>query len=146
MPVELKISKALLKELELATEKILAQYKLYDSDLSRSIEYTYKDNIFVMLANDYFQYVARGRQPKARKVPVEPLIQWLKRKGIAPKNGDYNSTAFAIQQAIFKSGIKAKPFVNPIIAADLEIISEDIALELSENIALTIATQLTFTL
>ena len=146
MPVELKISKALLKELELATEKILAQYKLYDSDLSRSIEYTYKDNIFVMLANDYFQYVARGRQPKARKVPVEELIKWMKKKGIAPKKGDYNATAFAIQQTIYKNGLKPRPFVNPIIAADLEIISEDIALELSENIALTIATQLTFTL
>ena len=146
MPVELKISKALLKELELATEKILAQYKLYDSDLSRSIEYTYKDNIFVMLDNDYFQYVARGRQPKARKVPVEELIKWMKKKGIAPKKGDYNATAFAIQQTIYKNGLKPRPFVNPIIAADLEIISEDIALELSENIALTIATQLTFTL
>ena len=146
MPVELKISKALLKELELATEKILAQYKLYDSDLSRSIEYTYKDNIFVMLANDYFQYVARGRQPKARKVPVEELIKWMKKKGIAPKKGDYNATAFAIHQTIYKNGLKPRPFVNPIIAVDLDIISEDIALELSENIALTIATQLTFTL
>ena len=146
MPVELKISKALLKELELATEKILAQYKLYDSDLSRSIEYTYKDNIFVMLANDYFQYVARGRQPKARKVPVEELIKWMKKKGIAPKKGDYNATAFAIQQTIYKNGLKPRPFVNPIIAVDLDIISEDIAYELSENIALTIATQLTFTL
>ena len=146
MPVELKISKALLKELELATEKILAQYKLYDSDLSRSIEYTYKDNIFIMLANDYFQYVARGRQPKARKVPVEELIKWMKKKGIAPKKGNYNATAFAIQQTIYKNGLKPRPFVNPIIAADLEIISEDIAYELSENIALTIATELTFTL
>lgn len=146
MPVELKISKALLKELELATEKILAQYKLYDSDLSRSIEYTYKDNIFIMLANDYFQYVARGRQPKARKVPVEELIKWMKKKGIAPKKGNYNATAFAIQQTIYKNGLKPRPFVNPIIAVDLEIISEDIAYELSENIALTIATELTFTL
>lgn len=144
--VELKISKALLEELELATERILQEYKLQGSNLFYSIEYTFKDNVFMLIANDYFQYVARGRQPRARKVPVEPLIQWLKRKGIAPKNGDYNSTAFAIQQAIFKSGIKAKPFVNPIIAADLEIISEDIAYELSENIALTIATELTFTL
>jgi hypothetical protein len=146
MPVELKISKALLKELELATEKILAQYKLYDSELSRSIEYQYRNDSFVMLANDYFQYVASGRPPRARKVPVEDLIKWMKRKGIAPSKGDYNATAFAIQQAIYKNGLKPRPFVNPIIETDLDIISEDFAYELSEDIALLIAEDLTFTL
>lgn len=146
MPVELKISKALLKELELATEKILAQYKLYDSELSRSIEYQYRNDSFVMLANDYFQYVASGRPPRARKIPVEDLIKWMKRKGIAPSKGDYNATAFAIQQAIYKNGLKPRPFVNPIIETDLDIISEDFAYELSEDIALLIAEDLTFTL
>lgn len=146
MPVELKISKALLKELELATEKILAQYKLYDTDLSRSIEYQYKNDSFIMLANDYFQYVAKGRPPKARKVPVEDLIKWMKKKGIAPSKGDYNATAFAIQQTIYRNGLKPRPFINPIIETDLDIISEDLAYELSEDIALAIANDLTFTL
>ena len=146
MPIEIKISKALLKELELATEKILSLYKLYDSDLSRSIEYQYRNDSFIMLANDYFQYVASGRPPKARKVPVEDLIKWMKKKGIAPSKGDYNATAFAIQQAIYKNGLKPRPFINPIIETDLDIISEDFAYELSEDIALLIAEDLTFTL
>lgn len=146
MPVELKISKALLKELELATEKILAQYKLYDSELSRSIEYQYRNDSFIMLANDYFQYVASGRPPKARKVPVEDLIKWMKKKGIAPSKGDYNATAYAIQQAIYRNGLKPRPFINPIIETDLDIISEDLAYELSEDIALLVAEDLTFTL
>ena len=146
MPIEIKISKALLKELELATEKILSLYKLYDSDLSRSIEYQYRNDSFIMLANDYFQYVASGRPPKARKVPVEDLIKWMKKKGIAPSKGDYNATAYAIQQAIYKNGLKPRPFINPIIETDLDIISEDFAYELSEDIALLIAEDLTFTL
>jgi hypothetical protein len=136
--IEVSVSKALLKELELATEMILREYKLAGTDLYRSIEYKFKDNKFVMLANDYFEYVAFGRKPRARKVPVEDLIKWMKRKGINPKRGDYNATAFAIQQAIYKNGIKARPYINPIIQTDVDIISEDLAYELSEEIALVI--------
>lgn len=139
MPIDLKISKSLLEELELATERILQQYKLQGSDLYYSIEYEYRQDKFMLIANDYFQYVAYGRKPRARKVPVEDLIKWMKRKGIAPKNGDYNGTAFAIQRSIYLNGLKPRPFVNPIIETDLDLISEDFAYNLSEDIALLIA-------
>lgn len=142
MAVELKITKVLLEELALATERILAQYKLAGSDLSRSVEYKWTGDWFELIANDYFMNVAFGRQRRARKVPVEDLIKWLKKKGIAPKNGDYNSTAFMIQRSIYENGIKARPYVNPIIETDLDIISEDMAYNLSEDIALQIATDI----
>lgn len=140
--VELKITKVLLEELALATEKILQQYKLANSDLIRSVEYKWTGDWFELIANDYFMNVAFGRQRRARKVPVEDLIKWMKKKGIAPKNGDYNSAAFNIQRAIYLNGIKARPYVNPIIETDLDIISEDFAYELSEDIALEIATDI----
>jgi hypothetical protein len=143
---EVNVTQELLNELATATELILSQYKLGNSDLAESIEYVYKDNFFVLLANDYFQYVAYGRPKKARKVPVEDLIKWMKKKGISPRGGDYNSAAFMIQRSIYENGIKARPFVNPIVETTTEIISEDLANDLSEQIATEIANDLTMTI
>jgi len=143
---EIIITKELLAELQLATQKVLAQYKLQGSDLSKSVEYVYKNDAFVLLANDYFQSVAFGRRPRARLVPAEDLIKWMKKKGIAPRNGSYNSVAFSIQQSIFKNGIKARNYINPVIDSTTDIIAEDLATTLSESIATEIAKDLTFTI
>ena len=121
-------------------------YKLQRSDLYKSVEFVYKNDVFVLLANDYFQSVAYGRQRHARLVPVEDLIKWMKKKGIAPRNGTYNSVAYLIQQAIYRNGIKARPFIDPIIDTTTDIISEDIATTLSESIATEIAKDLTMTI
>jgi len=143
---EIIITKELLAELQLATQKVLAQYKLQGSDLSKSVEYVYKNDAFVLLANDYFQSVAFGRRPRARLVPAEDLIKWMKKKGIAPRNGSYNSVALSIQQSIFKNGIKARNYINPVIDSTTDIIAEDLATTLSESIATEIAKDLTFTI
>jgi hypothetical protein len=144
--VEIEITKALLEELVLATQKILSFYKLQRSDLYKSIEFIYKNDQFVLMANDYFENVAFGRLPRARLVPVEDLIKWMKKKGIAPRNGTYNTVAYLIQQSIYRNGIKARPFVNPIIEVSTEIISEDLANILTENIETEIAEDMTMLL
>jgi hypothetical protein len=146
MAIEIKITKSLLQELSMATQKVLAFYKLQRSDLYKSIEFVYKNDVFVLLANDYFQAVAEGRRRHARLVPVEDLIKWMKKKGIAPRNGTYNTVAYLIQQSIYRNGIKARPFVNPIIDTTTDIISEDLATTLSEEIAEVIAQDLTTTI
>jgi len=143
--IEVNVTKELLNELQLATQKVLAQYKLAGSDLSKSVEFVYRNDVFVLLANDYFMEVAFGRKRGARLVPIENLIKWMKRKGISPK-GSYNSSAYAIQQAIFRNGIKARNFTNPVMDVTTEIISEDLATDLSEQIATEIATDLTITI
>ena len=142
MAIEVEITKSLLQELAMATQKILTIYRLQNSDLYKSIEWDYKDDQFVLLANDYFQNVALGRPAHARLVPAEDLIKWMKKKGIAPRHGTYNSVAYLIQQAIYRNGIKARPFVNPIEDISTDLISEDLATTLSEEIATTIAEDL----
>lgn len=145
--IEVIVTKELLSELEVATQKVLAQYKLAGSDLSKSIEYVYRNDVFVLLANDYFTYVSTGRRPRARKVPIEDIIKWMKHKGIAPKSKQtYNQVAYSIVESIYKSGIKAKNYINPVTEVTTDIISEDIAITLSEQIATEIANDLTFTL
>jgi hypothetical protein len=145
--VKIDVSKELLNEIITATKQIMLIYKLQNSDLVDSIEWTYKDNQFVLLANDYFQYVDSGRRPRARKVPVEFLLKWMKKKGITPAYGQtYNSVAFAIQNAIYKAGIKSRPYTQLIIGATIDILSEALAENLSIQIADSISQELTFEL
>ena len=144
--VEIEIDKAFLKELNAATVRILTQKKLGSTDLAKSIDWQYKNDVFVLIANDYFEYVSTGRRPLARKVPVEDIIKWMKKKGLSPRNGDYNSSAFAIVDAIYKNGIKAKNYMNPVIEISTTLASEEISTTLSEAICTEIANDLTITI
>ena len=94
-----------------------------DSDLVKSVDMGYSGDFFQLLANDYYQYVSRGRRPRARKVPVEDIIAWIKEKNINYR-GSINSAAFAIQQAIYKRGIKGKLFEESVIDFSSETIAE----------------------
>lgn len=72
---------------------------------------------------DYFEYVNQGRRPGVSKVPIQPLLDWIKIKGIKPrqiKNPNRSQRgrfakrgknwelrlAFAIQKNILKYGIR----------------------------------------
>lgn len=145
--ISVNITKEFLNELNAATQKILQQYKLNNTDLQKSIDWQYSNDVFTLIANDYFEYVSTGRRPRAKKVPVEDIIKWMKKKGISPNAGQsYNQVAFAITEAIYKNGIKAKNYINPVIDVTTELMSEDIATQLSEDIATAIANDLSFTI
>ena len=145
--IAVDINKEILKELTAACDQILIIYKLGKTDLIDSIEWTYKDNAWILVANNYFKWVDSGRRPRVKKVPVEALIKWIKKKNIRPRPGQtINSLAFAIQNSIYKIGIKAKKFIDPMIGASLDIISEYISEDLSVQIADQIATDLTVTI
>lgn len=70
-----------------------------------------------ILANFYAEYVDRGRPPGLKRVPIDALIRWIndkKIKGRSPSTGRFITTtrlAWIIQSAIFKNGIKARPFL-----------------------------------
>lgn len=103
------------------------------SDLIKSVEYIPTNSGMQLLANDYYEYVSTGRRPKARKVPIEDLIVWIKKYGIAA--GDINSIAWAIQKSIYENGIKGKSFINPVENTVADFSSEKLAEALSEVIA-----------
>lgn len=126
----------ILIELLAGTKVIMDTYKLGDSNMIKDSDWEFEDNAFIFYALDYFKWVALGRKPRARKVPVEAILKWMKRKGIIPKGKQtYNSLAFAIQNGIYKSGIKARNFVDPIVEYSLDTLSEFIAEEFSILIA-----------
>ena len=145
--IALDISAELIKEMTAATKKVVEYNKLGDSSLNDSIEWIFKDDVFFLVANDYMKYVERGKKPRARKVPIEPLIKWIKKKQIKPRDGQtINSLAYAIQNGIYKSGIKAKQMFDPIINYSLDVLSEYISESLSISVAEEIAKDMTMTL
>lgn len=116
------------KELTLAVQQVLIKKGVSkDSQLVDSIEWKVQNGTFVMLANDYYEYVSTGRRPRARKVPIIPLLDWIKRKrlkGRSRTSGRFitnNSLAFAIQNSIYKHGIKGKKYIDEVeeVVADI---------------------------
>ena len=87
---------------------------------STQVEFT-TDGVKIDLP-EQAQYLENGRKPFTKKVPIQALIAWLKRYRILgrAKSGKYQkasqgsitSTAWAIQQSIYKNGIKARPFIK----------------------------------
>ena len=109
------------EELTLAVQQVLIKNGVEkNSNLVKSIEWTVQNGVFVMLANDYYEYVSTGRRPRARKVPIMALVQWIKDKRLKGRNkktGRFitnNSLAFAIQNSIYKNGIKGKNFITEV--------------------------------
>lgn len=88
---------------------------------------------------DYAINLDEGRKPFSKLVPLASLIAWIKRYrilGRAKGSGKYkkasaisiNSTALAIQGAIYKNGIIARPFIK----ASLEFMNELISAIIEE--------------
>jgi hypothetical protein len=77
--------------------------KVASGSLINSINYRLQDTAnginLILLANDYLQYVDRGRRPGTYP-PIQAIQRWVTIKGL-PKEA-----AWAIRQNIFKFGIK----------------------------------------
>jgi len=128
------ILKQLINDLTLLTRRTMIENGVEsDSDLIKSIEFIPVQSGLQLIANDYYQYVSTGRRPKARKVPIEDLIVWIKQNGIGA--GNVNGLAWAIQQSIYKQGIKGKTFTTEVEDNVADMSSEELAEVLSNLIA-----------
>lgn len=137
------IDSALIRVSDLLVSQIreyMDKFDLADSDLKKSVEVRPKggDSLQVWF-NDYGRYVISGRKKFARKVPIDALIKFIKKNGIRGRNAkgrfiSVNSLAFAIQNAIYKNGIKGRDFLTPAIegwfAFAESILSEALEVEL----------------
>lgn len=104
-----------------------------NSDLVKSVEFIQTNSGLQLLANDYYQYVSTGRRPRARKVPIEDLIPWIKKYNVG--SGNINSIAWAIQQSIYKKGLKGKSFSDPVEQNVADLSADMLADELATVIA-----------
>ena len=84
---------------------------LSDSDLYRELSVRSTsdgDLVFDIMLNDYIQYIENGRRKGAKFPPIEPIIQWCRKKGLPTDN----STIFLIRRAISRDGIKPRPIMQ----------------------------------
>lgn len=73
--------------------------------------------VLQVLMIDYAQYVQAGRLPNQKMVPIQPLLTWIKARGLKgrDKRGRFisnRSFAFAIATNIKKFGIRPANFID----------------------------------
>ena len=81
------------------------------SDLIKSIKLNYSNsNGIIIYANSYAENIQKGRKKFAKKIPISFLIEFVKKNN--KSNKDVNKIAYAIQNSIYKEGIRGKNIIN----------------------------------
>ena len=57
------------------------------------------------------QYIESGRKAGSKFPPIQPIVQWAKKRNIPTDN----STIFLIRRAIAEDGIKPRPFMYKVL-------------------------------
>ena len=83
-----------------------------DSKIFKEMKAKASGNIVIeLLLNDYVKYIESGRKAGSKFPPLEPIVQWAKKRGIKTDN----STMFLIRRAIEEDGIKPRPFMYKVL-------------------------------
>lgn len=115
-----------------------------NSDLINSFEFNIVHGRLQIEANDYYEYVDKGRRARVGKVPITPLIRWMRQYRVRPQGGQtYTQLAFAIQQSIYKSGIKGKNYLNKLYETYGDLTQSELGDYLEESLLEDIVNSLT---
>lgn len=100
-----KIAKLIISSLqkELIAQGHQATGNLVNSFEERVIELP-DSMVLEILMDDYGTYVNSGRKSGGKKVPINVLVEWIERRGIASGDKEVKNAAFAIQQKIYQEG------------------------------------------
>lgn len=60
----------------------------------------------------YAKFVNAGRKPGTKGVPIDALVEWIRRKRLNMEGKRERSVAFAMQRSIRKKGIKPSRFID----------------------------------
>ena len=116
------LAKALAEDIMNITADIMASSMLVndkvintiapDSKIFKEMYAKASGNIVIqLLLNDYVQYIESGRKAGSKFPPIQPIVQWAKKRGIKTDN----STIFLIRRAIAEDGIKPRPFMYKVL-------------------------------
>lgn len=103
---------------QLVVESLIAALLSPELDIRRpvfitqKIRYQINRNEVLVYMPAYYRNIESGRKPGATPVPVVALVDWIQRKSVpVPPGMTILSLAYRIQAAIFRRGIRPKPFV-----------------------------------
>ena len=83
-----------------------------NSDIYKEMYAKASGNIVIqLLLNDYVQYIESGRKAGSKFPPIQPIVNWAKKRDIPTDN----STIFLIRRAIAEDGIKPRPFMYKVL-------------------------------
>ena len=83
-----------------------------NSDIYKEMYAKASGNIVIqLLLNDYVQYIENGRKAGSKFPPIQPIVNWAKKRDIPTDN----STIFLIRRAIAEDGIKPRPFMYKVL-------------------------------
>lgn len=76
---------------------------------------------------DYVKYVEAGRRPGVRRVPIRALLAWIEKYKARLNNvpndmAGRTRMAFAIQSAIFRRGLRRRPFIDTAVESAIKTI------------------------
>ena len=130
----------LLNELKQITQMTLNQSGVkQNTDLSKSVQYVVTKDGVNMLVASYYPFVSGGRRARIRRVPIAALIEFIKKNNIRPRGRQtINQLAYAIQESIYKRGIKAKNFEDKVATG----VADYTAAALADELALLVADDL----
>lgn len=116
--------------LKAALKQRMAAVRLNGSKLERTLDVKVTNNKLELFLGDYWRYLEDGRRPLSRKVPIDALLKWIKRAGLTLTPGQSNiSLAYAVQRAIYKRGLKPRPFFA-LAVGDVEAVIDTSVTEL----------------
>jgi hypothetical protein len=139
------IKDQLIDGLKKATIKLMQQKGVEsNSDLIKSVEWEYRPNqdMFTLMANDYWYYVSTGRR-RGSQPPVKDILQWVKEKNITIAGLTTNQVAYVIGRSIKINGIKGKKYDDIVTDATSDMIANAVATGLSEVIVNGIVASIT---
>lgn len=70
-------------------------------------------DLIKVLIHDYYQYINNGSHYTTKHPPFQAIYDWCDEV----LHDTDNSTVFAVREAIFQRGLKARPFMGDIILA-----------------------------
>lgn len=83
-----------------------------NSDIYKEMYAKASGNIVIqLLLNDYVQYIENGRKAGSKFPPIQPIVNWAKKRNIPTDN----STIFLIRRAIAEDGIRPRPFMYKVL-------------------------------
>ena len=96
----------------LVNDKVGRNTIAHNSDIFKQMYAKASGNIVIqLLLNDYVQYIESGRKAGSKFPPIQPIVQWAKKRGIPTDN----STIFLIRRAIAEDGIRPRPFMYKVL-------------------------------
>lgn len=112
------------------------------SNLYNSVQVAYTSFPEIKVESlDYLKYLDRGRRAGGKKIPVQIILKWIKRKRIRPRNakGQFksmtlNQLAYVIQRSIFRIGIRPRNILNNAFKQIDELYNNDVVSGIQEII------------